>query len=54
LTDLLAGLLYGVHPLDPASFIGGTLVLLVVAVVASLVPARHAASVNPVEALRAE
>ena len=54
LTDLLAGMLYGVRPLDPISFIGGAVVFVAVAAVASLVPARRAASVNPVEALRAE
>ena len=54
LTDLLAGMLYGVRPLDPISFIGGAVIFVAVAAVASLVPARRAASVNPVEALRAE
>jgi hypothetical protein len=54
LTDLLAGMLYGVRPLDPTSFIGGTLILLAIAALASLFPARRAAAVNPVDALRAE
>jgi predicted permease len=54
LTDLLAGMLYGVDPLDPLSFMGGAVLLMIVAALASLVPARRAASVNPVEALRAE
>jgi predicted permease len=54
LTDLLVGMLYGVRPLDPVSFIGGAIVFATVAAVASLIPARRAASVNPVEALRAE
>jgi ABC-type antimicrobial peptide transport system permease subunit len=53
-TRLLAGMLYGVRPLDPLSFIGGAVMFMIVAVLASLVPARRAASVNPVEALRAE
>ena len=53
-TDLLAGMLYGVQPLDPVSFIGGALVFVAVAALASLVPARRAASVNPVDALRAD
>jgi predicted permease len=53
-TRLLAGMLYGVQPLDPLSFIGGAVMFMIVAVLASLVPARRAASVNPVEALRAE
>ncbi len=53
-TGLLAGMLYGVRPLDPLSFIGGAVILTTVAGLASLVPARRAASVNPVDALRAE
>jgi predicted permease len=53
-TGLLAGMLYGVQPLDPVSFIGGALVFVGVAVLASLFPARRAASVNPVDALRAD
>ena len=53
-TRLLAGMLYGVRPLDPLSFIGGAVIFMAVAAAASLVPARRAVSVNPVEALRAE
>jgi predicted permease len=52
--QLLTGLLYGIPPIDPVSFGGAAAALAFVAVVASLVPARRAASVNPVEALRAE
>jgi putative ABC transport system permease protein len=51
---LLAALLYGVQPLDPISFAGGAMVLMAVTALASVVPARRAASVNPVDALRAE
>jgi putative ABC transport system permease protein len=46
--------LYGVSPVDPVAFGGATLLLLVVMVAASLVPARRAARVNPVEVLRQE
>ena len=53
-TNLLAGMLYGVRPLDPVSFVGGALIFIAVAAFASLFPARRAASVNPVDALRAE
>jgi predicted permease len=53
-THLLEGMLYGVRPLDPVSFGGGALVLGILAVVAGLIPARRAASINPVEALRAQ
>jgi predicted permease len=53
-TGLLAGMLYGVQPLDPVSFAGGAALFIIVAAIASLIPARRAASVNPVDALRAE
>ena len=53
-TRLLEGMLYGVQPLDPVSFAGGAIVFGSLAVVAGLIPARRAASVNPVEALRAQ
>jgi putative ABC transport system permease protein len=53
-TNLLEGMLYGVRPLDPVSFVGAALVLGSLAVVAGLIPARRAASVNPVDALRAQ
>ena len=53
-TRLLEGLLYGVRPLDPVSFAGGAIVFVALALVASLIPARRAASVNPVEALRTQ
>ncbi|HEY0876524.1 MAG TPA: ADOP family duplicated permease [Vicinamibacterales bacterium] len=46
--------LYGVSPMDPVAFGGATLLLLAVMVVASLVPARRAASINPVDTLRRE
>jgi len=52
--QLLSGLLYGISPYDPVSFGGGAALLGAVALLASVVPARRAASVNPVEALRAE
>jgi len=52
LTRLLEGMLYGVRPLDPVSFAGGAIVLGALALIASLVPATRAASINPVDALR--
>jgi putative ABC transport system permease protein len=51
-TRLLTSLLYGVQATDPATFILSAGFLLVVAVVASMAPARRASLVDPVDALR--
>jgi putative ABC transport system permease protein len=50
----VAVLLYEVPPHDPVTLAGGALVLLVVAAIASFIPARRATAVDPVIALRAE
>ena len=54
LTRLMKSLLFGVSPLDPFTYVSVLIVLAVSAVLASYLPARRAAAVNPVEALRAE
>jgi predicted permease len=54
LAGLMKSLLYGVSPLDPVTYVSVLTVLVVSAVLASYLPARRAAAVNPVEALRAE
>ncbi len=54
LTRLMKSLLFGVSPLDPVTYVSIPLVLVACAVVASYLPARRAAGVDPVEALRAE
>jgi putative ABC transport system permease protein len=54
LTRLLGALLFEVSPTDPAVLAVAPAVLLVVAVVASLIPARRAAQIEPAEALRGE
>jgi putative ABC transport system permease protein len=53
-TRLLTSLLYGVQPTDPATFIAAGAFLLVVAIAASMAPARRASRVDPVEALRGD
>ena len=50
----MQSVLYGVRALDYAAFITVALVLLTTALLACLVPARRAASVEPMGALRAE
>ncbi len=54
LTRLLRSLLFEVSPTDPTVLVGVSLVLVVVALAASYLPARRAARINPVIALRAE
>jgi len=54
LTQMIKSLLFGISPLDPFTYIMVPVVMVVAAALASYLPARRAASVNPVEALRAE
>jgi putative ABC transport system permease protein len=54
LTSLVVSLLYGVEPTDLVSFAAAGIVLLLVAMMASYVPARRASRIDPLIALRTE
>jgi predicted permease len=54
LTRLIQSLLFEVRPTDPSILAGVSTLLIIVAMVACIVPAQRAASVDPVRALRAE
>jgi ABC-type antimicrobial peptide transport system permease subunit len=54
LVRLVKSMLYGIQSNDPLTIAGGVLILLAGALVASWIPARHAAGVQPVEELRHE
>ena len=54
LTRYVRSQLFGLEPTDPATFVGAATVLLAAAALACLVPARRAAAVDPMVALREE
>jgi putative ABC transport system permease protein len=53
-TRYMETLLFGVKPIDVATFIGVALGLVLVALIASLIPAKRATKVDPLVALRYE
>ena len=53
-TRLLRSQLFGVEPADPLAYAAGALVLGLVTLIACLIPARRAAAVDPIVALRQE
>jgi predicted permease len=53
-SQLLRGLLYGVSPTDPVTLSATSAALLVVAFIASWIPAHRAAAVHPAEALQSQ
>jgi len=54
LTRLMTSLLFGIAPMDPLTYAAVPVVLLSAALLASYLPARRAAAVDPVETLKAE
>jgi predicted permease len=54
LMRLMKSLLFGISPFDPVTYITVPVVLAIAAAIASYLPARRAAAIDPVEALRAE
>jgi ABC-type antimicrobial peptide transport system permease subunit len=51
---VLSGLLYQVEPWDPPTYIGGTILFMGVAFLATVSPARSATRISPTEAMRVE
>jgi putative ABC transport system permease protein len=54
LARMIASLLYGVKPFDAATLASVSMLLAIVALLASFIPARRASRVNPMESLRYE
>jgi len=50
----LRNILFDVSPWDPVTFVGSALLLTIAGLVASYLPARRAANVDPIRALRGE
>lgn len=53
-TRLLHSFLFGISPIDPLTFVSAPALMLLLAIAAAWIPARRAASIDPMEALRNE
>jgi putative ABC transport system permease protein len=54
LSRVLAGLLFGIEPLDPGTFAAVTAAFILLIVIAAWIPSRRATRVAPIVALRTE
>jgi ABC-type antimicrobial peptide transport system permease subunit len=54
LMQVLRGMLFGVAPLDPTTFVIAPVLMLVAALIASYIPAHRASSLDPIKVLRSE
>jgi putative ABC transport system permease protein len=54
LARLMSSLLFGISPMDPAAYVAALAVVIAAALLASYAPARRAASIDPIETLKAE
>ena len=54
LSRVLSAFLFGLNAMDAATFAGGAIVLCIIAVLSSYIPARRAAHIDPMAALRSE
>ncbi len=54
LVRLIRGIFYGIEPHDPLTMVGATVLMVTVATLAAWIPARRAARIDPMEALRYE
>jgi putative ABC transport system permease protein len=54
LSRAMSSLLFGIEPMDPAAYMVAIGVILASAVLASYLPARRAATIDPIQTLRAE
>lgn len=54
MTGLVRGLLFGIEPIDPATYASGAVALVIATLAAAYIPARRAAALDPVASLRGD